>query len=58
VFSRANITLNKGSIYKDPYTRKMYDLMKRQANVYTDSEGNQVTEYLTGKKRIIRQHAK
>ena len=54
VFSKANITLNSGNIFKDPYVYKMYKLMEKQGNTYQDSDGNQVIEYPTGKKRIIR----
>ena len=39
----------------DPYTKKMYDLMSRTPNIYTDSNGDIIKEYPDGYKRVIRQ---
>jgi len=51
VWSNANIQLQESI---DPYTKKIYDLMQNQANIYIDTNGNTVKEYLTGHTRIIR----
>ena len=51
VWSNANIQLQQNI---DPYTKLMYELMQNQANIYSDSNGNTVKEYLTGHKRIIK----
>jgi len=55
VWTRANeLHSTVTSINQDPYTKKMYNLMKNQPAVYADSDGNQVLLWPTGKKRVIR----
>lgn len=57
VFTRANElheTHNRTTLNQDPYTKKMYQLMKNQPAVYSDSDGNQVLLWPTGRKRVIR----
>jgi hypothetical protein len=49
VWSNAN-----KSMEGDPYTRKMYELMRKTPSVYTDSEGNTVKEYPNGEKYVIK----
>ncbi len=51
VWSNANIQLQNDI---DPYTKKMYDLMMNTPSIYTDSRGDTVKEYHSGRKLIIR----
>ena len=46
--------VNKEMGVSDPYTKKMYDLMKKTPTVYTDTNGNTVKEYPNGQKYVIR----
>ena len=39
---------------QDPYTEKMFNLMKETPVSYTDSKGNTVLKYADGRKRIIK----
>lgn len=40
---------------QDPYTQKMYEIMKNSPTPYIDSNGNQVLKYPDGRTRIIKQ---
>jgi len=51
VWSNANIQLQTEI---DPWTKKMYDLMMNTPSIYTDSGGDTVKEYHSGRKQIIR----
>ena len=51
VWSNANIQLQTEI---DPWTKRIYDTMQSQATVYTDSRGDTVKEYPSGRKIIIR----
>jgi hypothetical protein len=46
--------VNKDMGISDPYTKKMYDLMKNTPTTYIDTEGNTVKEYPSGRKDIIK----
>ena len=50
VWSNANIQLQTEI---DPWTKKMYTLMSSTANIYTDSKGDTVKEYPSGRKIVI-----
>ena len=54
VFQKSNRLHTSVSQKQDPFTKKMYQLMMKQANVYQDSDGNQVLEYMGGHKRVIK----
>jgi len=54
VYRKSNELHSSVSSTQDPYTKKMYNLMKNQPAVYNDSDGNQVLLWPTGKKRVIR----
>jgi len=47
--------VNKGmGVSNDPYTKKMYELMKGTPTIYTDSTGATVKEYADGRKVVIK----
>jgi hypothetical protein len=46
--------VNKDMGLSDPYTKKMYDLMRNTPTTYLDTEGNTVKEYPTGRKDVIK----
>jgi hypothetical protein len=50
VWSRANELLAR----QDPFTEKMYNLMKETPVTYFDSYGNTVLKYPDGRKRVIK----
>ena len=56
VFGRANVVLKSEAAREDQWTKKIYERLGKQANIYTDSDGNQVVEKLGGGKRIIKQN--
>ena len=51
VWSNANIQLQTEI---DPWTKKIYDTMQSQPTIYTDSKGDTIKEYPSGRKIIIR----
>ena len=53
VYRKSNELHSSVSSTQDPYTKKMYQMMKNQPAVYSDSDGNQVLLWPTGKKRVI-----
>jgi hypothetical protein len=46
--------VNKDMGLSDPYTKKMYELMKNTPTTYIDTEGNTVKEYPGGRKDVIK----
>ena len=41
---------------QDPYTQKMYELMKNDIKTYTDSNGDTVVHYSNGTVKVIRKY--
>jgi hypothetical protein len=51
IWDRANSSIE---MRQDPYTQKMYELLANQPVIYTDSNGDTVLRFSTGRKQIIK----